>query len=95
MAFNDYLLLFESVKQIKFYDEDVRFWHSWLNRSAAAEAPVAVNQQFASAAGGLMGIRGRHLLVICCENKIIFLDMVSMRSRDVPKQYLENRSPLW
>lgn len=83
-----------SVKQIKFYDEDVRFWHSWLNRSAAAEAPVAVNQQFAPAGGGLVGIRGRHILVICCENKIIFLDMVSMRSRDVPKQYLENRSPL-
>lgn len=82
------------VKQIKFYDEDVRFWDSWLNRSAAAEAPVAVNQQFAPAGGGLQAIRGRHFLVICCENKIIFLDMVTMRSRDVPKQFLENKSPL-
>lgn len=83
-----------SVKQIKFYDEDVRFWHSWLNRNAAAEAPVAVNQHFTPAVGGLQTLRGRHFLVICCENKIVFLDMVTMRSRDVPKQFLENKSPL-
>ncbi|KAK7861499.1 hypothetical protein CFP56_000227 [Quercus suber] len=36
-----------SVKQVNFYDDDVRFWQLWRNRSAAAEAPSAVNQ-FAS-----------------------------------------------
>lgn len=83
-----------SVRQIKFYDEDVRFWSAWLNRTAAAEAPVAVNQQFTPIGGVVQAIRGRHFLVICCENKVIFLDMVTMRSLDVPKQVLENKSPL-
>ncbi|KAG5394378.1 hypothetical protein IGI04_024341 [Brassica rapa subsp. trilocularis] len=40
------------------------------------------------------GDSGRHFLVICCENKAIFLDLVTMRGRDVPKSELDNRSLL-
>eukprot|EP01018_Ginkgo_biloba_P012994 Gb_38178 [translate_table: standard] len=83
-----------SVKQVNFYDDDVRYWQAWLSRSAAAEAPVAVNQQFAPLGGALASTRGRHFLVICCENKAIFLDMVTMRGHDVPKQALDNKSLL-
>lgn len=83
-----------SVKQVAFYDDDVRYWQAWLHRAAASEAPVAVNQQFAHYGGALASTRGRHFLVICCENKAIFLDMVTMRGRDVPKQDLDNRSLL-
>lgn len=83
-----------SVKQVAFYDDDVRYWQAWLHRAAASEAPVAVNQQFPYHGGALASTRGRHFLVICCENKAIFLDMVTMRGRDVPKQDLDNRSLL-
>ncbi|BAT86172.1 hypothetical protein VIGAN_04379700 [Vigna angularis var. angularis] len=81
-----------SVKQVNFYDDDVRFWQLWHNRSAAAEAPTAVHTSaFSSPAPST---RGRHFLVICCLNKAIFLDLVTMRSRDVPKQELDNKSLL-
>ncbi|XP_068665069.1 uncharacterized protein [Aristolochia californica] len=83
-----------SVKQVAFYDDDVRFWQLWRNRSAAAEAPSAVHQQSSAFSPPAPSTRGRHFLVICCENKAIFLDMVTMRGRDVPKQELDNRSLL-
>ncbi|KAF5180895.1 Tset complex member tstf [Thalictrum thalictroides] len=82
-----------SVKQVNFYDDDVRFWQHWRNRSAAAEAPSSVNQQLVSSAPA-PSTRGRHFVVICCENKAIFLDLVTMRGRDVPKQDLDNKSLL-
>ncbi|XP_057439110.1 uncharacterized protein LOC130730971 isoform X1 [Lotus japonicus] len=79
-----------SVKQVKFFDDDVRFWQLWHNRSAAAEAPTAVHTSaFSSPAAST---KGRHFLVICCLNKAIFLDLVTMRGRDVPKQELDNKS---
>ncbi|PON65935.1 Guanine nucleotide-binding protein, beta subunit [Trema orientale] len=82
-----------SVKQVSFYDDDVRFWQLWRNRAAAAEAPSAVNHvtSFSSPAPST---KGRHFLVICCENKAIFLDLVTMRGRDVPKQDLDSKSLL-
>ncbi|KAG5044187.1 hypothetical protein JHK87_008102 [Glycine soja] len=81
-----------SVKQVNFYDDDVRFWQLWHNRSAAAEAPTAVHTSaFSSPAPST---KGRHFLVICCLNKAIFLDLVTMRGRDVPKQELDNKSLL-
>ncbi|XP_059652174.1 uncharacterized protein LOC132299510 [Cornus florida] len=81
-----------SVKQVSFYDDDVRFWQVSRNRSAAAEAPSSVNTSaFSSVAPST---KGRHFLVICCENKTIFLDLVTMRGRDVPKQELDNKSLL-
>ncbi|TKY61627.1 U3 small nucleolar RNA-associated protein 12 [Spatholobus suberectus] len=81
-----------SVKQVNFYDDDVRFWQLWHNRSAAAEAPTAVHtSSFSSPAPST---KGRHFLVICCLNKAIFLDLVTMRGRDVPKQELDNKSLL-
>lgn len=81
-----------SVKQVNFYDDDVRFWQLWHNRSAAAEAPTAVHtSSFNSPAPST---KGRHFLVICCLNKAIFLDLVTMRGRDVPKQELDNKSLL-
>ncbi|XP_038981274.1 LOW QUALITY PROTEIN: uncharacterized protein LOC103713325 [Phoenix dactylifera] len=83
-----------SVKQVSFYDDDVRFWQHWRNRSAAAEAPAAVNQQSSAFSSPAPSTRGRHFLVICCENKAIFLDLVTMRGRDVPKQELDNKSLL-
>lgn len=83
-----------SVKQIGFYDDDVRFWQHWRNRSAAAEAPSAVNQHPSAFNSPVPSTRGRHFLVICCENKAIFLDLVTMRGRDVPKQELDNKSLL-
>lgn len=83
-----------SVKQVSFYDDDVRFWQLWRNRSAAAEAPTAVNQHSSAFSSPAPSTRGRHFLVICCENKAIFLDLVTMRGRDVPKQDLDNRSLL-
>jgi hypothetical protein len=84
-----------SVKQVSFYDDDVRFWQHWRNCSAAAEAPTAVNQQSSMFSAPAPSTRGRHFVVICCENKVIFLDLVTMRGRDVPKQELDNRSLLW
>lgn len=83
-----------SVKQVAFYDDDVRYWQAWLNRAAALEGPIAASQQFPHYGGPLASTRGRHFLVICCENKAIFLDMVTMRGRDVPKQVFDNRSLL-
>ncbi|OIT38024.1 PREDICTED: uncharacterized protein LOC109239998 [Nicotiana attenuata] len=80
-----------SVKQVSFYDDDVRFWQLWHNQSAAAESPAHVTSTFASPAPST---KGRHFLVICCENKAIFLDLVTMRGRDVPKQELDNKSLL-
>ncbi|KAA8536670.1 hypothetical protein F0562_029148 [Nyssa sinensis] len=83
-----------SVKQVSFYDDDVRFWQLWRNRSAAAEAPSAVNQVTSAFSSPAPSTKGRHFLVICCENKAIFLDLVTMRGRDVPKQELDNKSLL-
>lgn len=84
-----------SVKQVSFYDDDVRYWQLWRNRSAAAEAPTAVNNVTSTLSNLAPSTKGRHFLVICCENKAIFLDLVTMRGRDVPKQDLDNRSLLW
>ncbi|TVU35734.1 hypothetical protein EJB05_17637, partial [Eragrostis curvula] len=83
-----------SVKQVSFYDDDVRFWHHWRNCSAAAEAPTAVSKQSSTFSAPAPSTRGRHFVVICCENKVIFLDLVTMRGRDVPKSELDNRSLL-
>ncbi|XP_057500267.1 uncharacterized protein LOC130784415 [Actinidia eriantha] len=83
-----------SVKQVSFYDDDVCFWQLWRNRSAAAEAPSAVNNVTSAFSSPAPSTKGRHFLVICCENKAIFLDLVTMRGRDVPKQDLDNRSLL-
>ncbi|KAJ8499509.1 hypothetical protein OPV22_010061 [Ensete ventricosum] len=83
-----------SVKQVGFYDDDVRFWQHWQNRSAAAEAPSAASQQPSAFSSPIPSTRGRHFIIICCENKAIFLDLVTMRGRDVPKQELDNRSLL-
>ncbi|KAL8061360.1 hypothetical protein ABFX02_02G081700 [Erythranthe guttata] len=84
-----------SVKQVSFYDDDVHYWQHWRNRSAAAEAPTAVNNvTSAFNSPGPSSTKGRHFLVICCENKAIFLDLVTMRGRDVPKQDLDNKSLL-
>ncbi|CAN1340602.1 TSET complex member tstF [Linum perenne] len=83
-----------SVKQVNFYDDDVRFWQLWRNRAAAAEAPSAVNNVTSAFTSPAPSTKGRHFLVICCENKAIFLDLVTMRGRDVPKQELDNRSLL-
>lgn len=85
-----------SVKQVTFYDDDVCFWQHWRNRTAAAEAPIAANQHSSAfITPPPPSTRGRHFLVICCENKAIFLDLVTMRGRDVPKQELDNKSLLW
>lgn len=84
----------KSVKQVHFYDDDVRFWQLWRNRSAAAEVPSAVNNVTSTFASPVASTKGRHFLVICCENKAIFLDLVTMRGRDVPKQELDNKSLL-
>ncbi|CAI9101437.1 OLC1v1038767C1 [Oldenlandia corymbosa var. corymbosa] len=83
-----------SVKQVSFYDDDVRYWQLWRNRSAAAEAPSAVNNVTSAFNSPAPSTKGRHFLVICCENKAIFLDLVTMRGRDVPKQDLDNKSLL-
>ncbi|KAJ4843544.1 hypothetical protein Tsubulata_007960 [Turnera subulata] len=83
-----------SVRQVSFYDDDVRFWQLWRNRSAAAEAPTAGNNVTSAFASPAPSTKGRHFLVICCENKAIFLDLVTMRGRDVPKQELDNKSLL-
>ncbi|KAJ6922284.1 LOW QUALITY PROTEIN: hypothetical protein NC652_016057, partial [Populus alba x Populus x berolinensis] len=79
-----------SVQQVNFYDDDVRFWQLWRNRSAAAEAPSAVSNVTSAFASPAPSTKGRHFLVICCVNKAIFLDLVTMRGRDVPKQELDN-----
>uniref|UniRef100_A0A1D1YS86 p21-activated protein kinase-interacting protein 1-like n=1 Tax=Anthurium amnicola TaxID=1678845 RepID=A0A1D1YS86_9ARAE len=83
-----------SVKQVNFYDDDVQFWQLWRNRSAAAEGPTSVSQHSSILSSPASSTRGRHFLVICCENKATFLDLVTMRGRDVPKQELDNRSLL-
>ncbi|PHT62218.1 hypothetical protein T459_33957 [Capsicum annuum] len=84
-----------SVKQVSFYDDDVRFWQLWRNQSAAAESPAAAGHVTSTFTSPAASTKGRHFLVICCENKAIFLDLVTMRGRDVPKQELDNRSLLW
>ncbi|KAH0466809.1 hypothetical protein IEQ34_004047 [Dendrobium chrysotoxum] len=83
-----------SVKQVSFYDDDVRFWQHWRNRSAVVEGPSAISQNSPAFNSPTPSTRGRHFLVICCENKAIFLDLVTMRGRDVPKQELDNKSLL-
>ncbi|CAA7408654.1 unnamed protein product [Spirodela intermedia] len=83
-----------SVKQVNFYDDDVQFWQISRNRSAASEGPSSVSQHTSNFSSPASSTRGRHFLVICCENKAIFLDLVTMRGRDVPKQELDNRSLL-
>ncbi|GAB2287720.1 hypothetical protein Dimus_022082 [Dionaea muscipula] len=83
-----------SVKQVSFYDDDVRFWQLWRNRAAAAEAPSAASHITSAFTSLAPATKGRHFLVICCENKAIFLDLVTMRGRDVPKQELDNKSLL-
>ncbi|KAG6555176.1 hypothetical protein Mapa_003215 [Marchantia paleacea] len=86
-----------SVKHVKFYDDDVRYWQGWVARAAISQS---VTQEGTPPGGfqplgpGLSSIRGRHFLVICCDNKAIFLDMVSMRAKDVPKLVFDNKSPL-
>lgn len=82
------------MKQVSFFDDDVQFWQLWQNRSAAAEAPSVPD--FSSAfTSPAPSTKGRHFVVICCLNKAIFLDLVTMRARDVPKQELDNKSLLW
>ncbi|KAL2642182.1 hypothetical protein R1flu_009769 [Riccia fluitans] len=86
-----------SVKHVKFYDDDVRYWQGWLARAAISQS---VTQEGTPPGGfqplgpALSSIRGRHFLVICCDSKAIFLDMVSMRTKDVPKVVFDNKSPL-
>ncbi|KAK4282655.1 hypothetical protein QN277_014005 [Acacia crassicarpa] len=83
-----------SVMQVNFYDDDVRFWQLWHNRFAAAEAPSSVHHLTSAFSSPAPSTKGRHFLVICCLNKAIFLDLVTMRGRDVPKQELDNKSLL-
>ncbi|EFJ28983.1 hypothetical protein SELMODRAFT_92496 [Selaginella moellendorffii] len=84
-----------SVKHLRFYDDDVRFWQWWISRTAAVDAQSSPAQFSPPGSSGSSGsTRGRRFLVICCENKAIFLDLVTMRARDVPKQILENKAPL-
>lgn len=87
--------MFASVKQVCFYDDDVLYWKLWHNRTAAAEAPKAANKVSSAFTSPAPSTKGRHFLVVCCENKAIFLDLVTMRGRDVPKQDLDNRSLTW
>ncbi|KAK4763822.1 hypothetical protein SAY87_013260 [Trapa incisa] len=83
-----------SVKQVSFYDDDVHYWQLWRNHYTAAEAPSAAGNVTSAFASPALSTKGRHFLVICCENKAIFLDLVTMRGRDVPKHELDNRSLL-
>ncbi|WOH14997.1 hypothetical protein DCAR_0934527 [Daucus carota subsp. sativus] len=83
-----------SVKQVSFYDDDVHFWQLSRNRSAAAEAPTAVTNVTSAFSSPAPSTKGRHFIVICCESKAIFLDLVTMCGRDVPKQDLDNKSLL-
>ncbi|GMJ01538.1 Transducin/WD40-2 Protien [Hibiscus trionum] len=81
-----------SVKQVSFFDDDVRYWKHWRHLSAATEAPSAANRlgsEFQASS-----IKGQHFLLVCCENKAIFLDLVTMRGHDVPKQEFDNKSLL-
>ncbi|KAG6406341.1 hypothetical protein SASPL_133941 [Salvia splendens] len=80
-----------SVKQVSFYDDDVIYWKLWHNRAAASETPVAVNNDSPPFSSPAPSTKGRHFLVVCCENKAVFLDLVTMRGRDVPKQDLDNK----
>lgn len=84
-----------SVKHVTFYDDDVRYWQASMARSAAGELSITAGQQYPASGGGHMTIKGRHFLVVCCENKVIFLDLVSMRARDVPRTTFDSKSPLW
>ncbi|XP_024377308.1 uncharacterized protein [Physcomitrium patens] len=83
-----------SVKHVTFYDDDVRYWQASMARSAAGELSITAGQQYPASGGGHMTIKGRHFLVVCCENKVIFLDLVSMRARDVPRTTFDSKSPL-
>ena len=67
------------MKHVTFYDDDVRFWQAWMSRSAAGELSITAGNQQPPIGGGHMTIKGRHFLVVCCENKVTFLDLVSVR----------------
>ncbi|KAL3613219.1 hypothetical protein CASFOL_042910 [Castilleja foliolosa] len=84
----------EAIRGGSFYDDDLLYWRLWHNRSAAAEAPPSGNNVTSTFSSPAPSTKGRHFLVICCENKAIFLDLVTMRGRDVPKQDLDNKSLL-
>ena len=85
------------MKDVRFYDDDVRYWTAVAARGALSESPTVT-------AGGLPlpivgsapgAVRGRRFLVVCCDNKAIIADLVTMRTKDIPKVMLDNRSPLW
>ncbi|EFJ33641.1 hypothetical protein SELMODRAFT_83682, partial [Selaginella moellendorffii] len=65
----------------------------WISRTAAADAQSSPAQPVSSGSSGTT--QGRRFLVVnCCENKAIFLALITMRARDVPKQILEKKAPL-
>lgn len=82
---------------MKFFDNDVYHWSQWLYRSAAQDSPAMVAGQVkVPAVEELSGsLRQRRLLVMCCEYKVIFLDLLTMRAVDVTKAQLEGRTPMW
>lgn len=84
-----------SVKYVKFYDDDIRFWTAWKNRAAASELSIAASSPTPPIGPGPAALRGRRFLVTCSTNKAVFLDLVTMKARDVPKAALDNKAPLW
>ncbi|CAI5475643.1 unnamed protein product [Closterium sp. Yama58-4] len=85
------------VKDVKFYDDDVRFWTGAIARAAVAESPTVTSAGLLVPPIGAApsAVRGRRFLFVCCDNKAIVADLVTMRTKDIPKLLLDNRSPLW
>lgn len=84
-----------SVTHVKFYDDDVRFWTAWKNRAAASELSITESAPLPPITPCPPALRGRRFLVTCSQNKAVFLDLVTMKARDVPKAALDNKAPLW
>ncbi|CAI5951315.1 unnamed protein product [Closterium sp. NIES-65] len=84
------------VKDVKFYDDDVRFWTGAIARAAVAESPTVTSAGLLVPPIGAApsAVRGRRFLFVCCDNKAIVADLVTMRTKDIPKLLLDNRSPL-
>ncbi|CAI5475105.1 unnamed protein product [Closterium sp. Yama58-4] len=84
------------VKDVKFYDDDVRFWTGAIARAAVAESPTVTSAGLLVPPIGAApsAVRGRRFLFVCCDNKAIVADLVTMRTKDIPKMLLDNRSPL-
>ncbi|KAK3288254.1 hypothetical protein CYMTET_4255, partial [Cymbomonas tetramitiformis] len=93
--------LFASVRCVRFYDSDVCTW-KYAHQKALYDATAATGTASSDAEDGanlarFLGaplLHGRRWLVVCCDSKVVFIDLVSMRMKDLNKgNTFESKTP--